>query len=490
MKNGLISRRTKERLALLGKWFSVRSSSSRRLIVGAALLHVSLAVGLFSVGRAQIAPRLVHSDGIVESFAFDSLGYQQAAIRLAAILKEGRLRAWATEREPAHVKLISLQFAILGPLFGNSTLSAEPLNLLCYVSILSLVLLLGRELGGGRVGLLAAGIVALWPTFLLHTTQLLKDPLFIAGVLGLILIVTTWLTRSYSWGRAISMGALMAITTGLLLLIREKFGVVIFAVALLGFALLLIRQLVERRLLYWNLICPLLILIAGTFAHFYLTAGNKEAFKLYPSAKSGQYKSVVSPGRQAAVIFYKPSASPKKARPTYLERSYAATEKVVLEVSAERHKFNISYPESGSGIDRNIDFKNLKDLVRYLPRAFEIGFFAPFPDTWSSQGQRVGSAGRLLSGAETFTIYLFELLTLVSIWRNWRCLSAWLLLLVTTLGVVVLGLVVSNVGTLFRFRYPFWILLIVLGVKGFESLSSRGSGLTWSSPESMKRSEV
>jgi 4-amino-4-deoxy-L-arabinose transferase-like glycosyltransferase len=459
----------------LSKRLSLRSSGGRQLIVGAALLHLSLAVGLFCAGRAQLAPRLIDRDGIIESFAFDSIGYHQAAIRLAEILKEGRLKAWATEPEQAHVKLISLQFAILGPLFGNSTLSAEPLNGLCYVSILSLVMLLGRELGGRRVGLLAAGIVALWPTLLLHTTQLLKDPLFIAGALAFLLIVTTWLTRSYSWVQALTMGALVAVTTGLLLLIRQKFAVVIFAVAFLGFALLIVRQLVERRLLYWNLICPLLILIAGTFAHFYLTAGNgnKETFKLYPSVQSGQYKSVVSPRRQEAVIFYKPSASPKKAPQTYLERSYAATEKAVLEVSAERHKFNIAYPESGSAIDRNIEFKSVKELILYLPRAFEIGFFAPFPQSWISSGQRVGSAGRLLSGAETFIIYLCELLALYGLWRNMRCLAAWLLLLVTTFGVTVLGLIVSNVGTLYRFRYPFWILLIVLGVMGFESLRGR-----------------
>ena len=254
-----------------------------------------MTIGLFWAGRAQIAPSLINRDGIIESFAFDSLGYQRAAIRLAEILKEGRLRAWATEPEQAHVKLISLQFAILRPLFGNSTLSAEPLNGLCYVSILSLVMLLGRELGGRRVGLLAAGVVALWPTFLLHTTQFLKDPLFIAAALAFILIVTTWLTRRYSWVRAVSLGALMVVTIGLLLLIRGKFGVVIFAVAFLGLALLIVRQLIERRLLYWNLVCPLLILIAGTFAHFYLTPGNKRRSSCTPPLRADHQS--LSPGR-------------------------------------------------------------------------------------------------------------------------------------------------------------------------------------------------
>jgi hypothetical protein len=39
--------------------------------------------------------------------------------------------------------------------------------------------------------MLAAALVALWPTFLLHTLQFLKDPLFIAGALAVVALVLT-----------------------------------------------------------------------------------------------------------------------------------------------------------------------------------------------------------------------------------------------------------------------------------------------------------
>jgi len=439
------------------------------LIAAAALLHVALAAGLFWAGRAQIAPRFLDRDGIIVSS--DSSEYRHEAIRLAETLKKDGFRAWVVEPGRVHVKLISLQFVFLSPLFGYSVLSAEPFNLFCYVAVLSLVLLLGREVGGRRVGLLAAGIVALWPTFLLHTTQLLKDPLFIAGALALILIVTTWLTRTYRWGNAVGMGAFMAITTGLLLLIRVKFGAIIFVIVLLGFALLIVRQLSERRLLYWNLICPLLILCAALPASFYLAAANQK-FKQYPSGRVGQLKSVVTPGRQVpGIISYPNPASAKKKMPlTYAGQLYAAIETAVLATGSARHKYNISYPEAGSAIDGNVDFKNLKELLLYLPRAFAIGFWAPFPDMWIGTGKSVGVVGRILSGAETLVMYLCELLVLLGIRRAPRSLPSWLLLLITTCGVTVLGLVVSNVGALYRFRYLFWILLIILGVKSLESI--------------------
>jgi len=120
-------------------------------------------------GRAGVAPQLIDRDGIMGSFAFDSYDYQRGAIETSQLLRGGNLRAWATAAQPPHVKLIAVPFALLNPVFGSSTLSAEPYNVGCYVSIIALVFALGSELGGRRAGVLAAVVVALWPTFLLHT---------------------------------------------------------------------------------------------------------------------------------------------------------------------------------------------------------------------------------------------------------------------------------------------------------------------------------
>jgi hypothetical protein len=38
--------------------------------------------------------------------------------------------------------------------------------------------------------------------------------------------------------------------------------------------------------------------------------------------------------------------------------------------------------------------------------------------------------------------------------------------------VTALGLIVANIGALYRFRYLFWILFIILGVKGLVSIIS------------------
>jgi len=462
--------------AFFGRRFSALPGDARRLLAAAALLHVALAVGLFWAGRAGVAPGLIDRDGIMGSFAFDSYEYQRGAARLAGVLKESGVAAWAAEAGPVHVKLLSIQFALLGPLFGHGTLSAEPLNLLCYLAVVGLTFFLGREVGGARAGRLAGWAVALWPTFLLHTLQLLKDPLFVAAALALVLCVSTWLTRTYGPRGAAAAAALAAAAVSLLLLIRSDFTVFSFALVLFGFVLLVVRQLVERRPLYWNMVCPILILAAGVLlllpSH---TTRPAQKFKHFPSDQGGQPKAAAGVGVQVpTAVSYLPR--PEAGPTTYTGRVHAAANRMAEKVGSVRFRFAAFYSESGSNIDPDVKLNTLGGLLRYLPRAFLIGCCAPFPETWVAPGRQVGSAGRLLSGAETLAMYVVGLLALAAVFRPPRRLAAWLLLSVSVFGVTLLGLVVPNVGALYRFRYTFWALLIVLGAKGFEIVSASFGG--------------
>jgi len=441
--------------------------------MAAAVLHFGLALGLFWVARAQLVPSLIDSDGIIESFAFDSHGYQRSATRLVGVLRHEGVIVWVSEPEPMHVKLLSLEFALFAPVFGYSTLSAEPLNLCCYLVVVFLVLTLGREVGGPRIGLLAAAGVALLPTFLLHTMQFLKDPLFIAFALALILCVTTWLTRTYNRRWAIATSALMTLASVLLLFIRFEFVIVIFALALFGLALLVLRQWLERRLLWWNMVCASLILLAlGVLLPFYLPSSHQR-FKQYPSAEGGQLKSVQTAGLGPVptMITYLPAKRYKqKAVLPYFARLYTYVDSVALRFGLIRSRFGAAYPESGSGLDPEVEFRDMGGLIHYLPRACEAGLWAPFPNTWAKAGRHVGANGRLLAGAETLIIYGCQLLALLALLRTRRNLSAWLLWALILFGVTGLGLVVPNVGALYRFRYTFWLLLIVLGMKGLAGI--------------------
>ena len=44
---------------------------------------------------------------------------------------------------------------------------------------------------------------------------------------------------------------------------------------------------------------------------------------------------------------------------------------------------------------------------------------------------------------------------------------------IRVLGAIALGLVVSNMGAMYRLRYPFWVLMVILGAGGIGFLSGR-----------------
>jgi len=127
---------------------------------------------------------------------------------------------------------------------------------------------------------------------------------------------------------------------------------------------------------------------------------------------------------------------------------------------------------SASNIDNEVTLNTMSDLVRYLPRAAAIGFFAPFPNMWFAEGSQVGRAGRLVSGLETLITYVIELLALVCLWQMRKSLAVWLLAFTVILGLTGLGFTVLNIGSLYRFRYPFLALMIVLAAGGIGQVLS------------------
>ena len=59
-------------------------------------------------------------------------------------------------------------------------------------------------------------------------------------------------------------------------------------------------------------------------------------------------------------------------------------------------------------------------------------------------------------------MYAVEALALVGLWRGRGRLPVWLLASVAACGVTALGLVFVNVGALYRMRYVFMALLIIV----------------------------
>jgi len=398
------------------------------LLAVAAMLHLTLAVGIYAAGWAALFPGLIDGNAVLVPLASDSHSYRSEAAALAGTLTNEGVSAWTVHPAPFHIKLISLSFALFRPLFGFSLLSVEPLNLTVYLIILCLVFKLGEEVGNRRAGMMAAVAVAVWPSFLLHTTQFLKDPLYIANALAIILIVSTWLTRTYQWRTALFNGVVGGLLIVLLGLIRDGSGMMALSVVSLGGALLIIRQLKERRVLAGNLFSATLmfVVMAACLIH---GASRFQGLKPVSVSHFTMESSTRWPERvrtEQDIPSLKATMDSDKGQPI-TSRLRRRADLNAARIGRLRHGFTHDYPAAGSTVDGHVQFANIFDLISYLPRALALGLFAPFPQMWFASGVYVGAAGRLLGGLETLILYVIEFLALSSLWQTRRRLTAWLL---------------------------------------------------------------
>jgi 4-amino-4-deoxy-L-arabinose transferase-like glycosyltransferase len=434
--------------------------SRAHYITAAAVLHLLLATSVFLIGHFAVFPNLVNPSGII---ADDAFVYRKEAISLVEILKGQGVGAWLAAPFQFHVKLYSLSFAIFSPLLGFNNLSAEPLNLVYYLAILYLVFKLGREVFNRRTAILAASVVALWPSFSLLTTQLLRDPLFIIAMLTMVLASVRLLTNTYSWRNGLLTGALGGAAGFLLWIVRKAMWEAVLAIVLLGICLLLARHFRERRLLAGNL-AGIALLLGVVVGAPYIAPTPRKIVPVQPPSqeRAAIENQPLSPtGEQAA-----------NSATAEVEQAKPKLSRLAARIRLLRHRFNKAYENraSSSNIDVDVEFSSLADIAWYLPRAAVIGFFAPFPDMWLAPVDGAGRTRRMLAGVETLSMYLIEVLMIFGLWFERRRLPVWLLFLTAAIGVVALGMVVANIGTLYRMRYAFWIMLIIIGMEGAQVL--------------------
>ncbi len=353
---------------------------------------------------------------------------------------------WLKAVAPLHVRAYSFSQILFGRWIGFNILSLEPMNLLYYLAILTMVFRLAEALFDRRAALLATVVVALWPSLLLHTTQPLRDPLLITLVMVFFLIVRRWIVDNYSWRQAITAGLGAALVLLAIWVVRLAMWDIARAVVGLGIVFVILRQMRERRILISNIITGvILIAVLLIIPH----CNKLLQFTEKREVESGR----VLIGESVVGLS--------------LWDRIAARREAFINLRTEK-----GY-RAGSDIDSDVHFESKSDVIRYLPRAMAIGLFAPFPNMWFAEGELVGRTGRMISGAEMLLTYLIEVLAAVGLWHKRRQLFIWLLASSAIIGVTALGLIVTNIGSLYRLRYSYWILLVILGAEGAVHLGSR-----------------
>jgi 4-amino-4-deoxy-L-arabinose transferase-like glycosyltransferase len=431
---------------------------ARRLLLVAAIWHIAFVLTIFFIGRTQVLPPTFDRNGIGISFAIDSHSYRIEAEEMARLIERGQFRQWINYNASFHVKLYSLSFAFAGRLAGFNILAAEPLNLLYYLSILALVYCVAREAFDRQVAGLATAVVGVWPSLLLHTTQLLRDSLFIPSMLLLALALLLAVSRTLSLKAGVLLAIQGAIASLLLWLCRGDMWEMVLMILLLGGAISILAQLKARRLSLGNVVAVTAMIMVTLFLPKLVSTHRQpnRILSASPAAAAGELQGNVSAQEEKKIITADKPQTPFSA--------------LAMRVGLLRHKFIVRYPLAGSNIDTNVELRGVGDIIRYLPRAALIGFCSPFPNMWISRGAQVGLEGRLIAGIEMFFMYLILGLAGLTLLRQRRRLVVWLLFGISSIGCIALGYVVVNISTLYRMRYAYFILVIILAMEAVVCL--------------------
>ena len=232
-----------------------------RLLIVAAAVHLAATITVFVIGHFQLLPGFFDPNGIGTTFAIDGATYQRLASQMATQWQNYGLGPWLDVKAPLHCRLYSIPFAIAGRVVGHNVLAAEPLNLFYYLGTLSTVYLLGREMFNERAGLLAAAMVGVWPSFLMHSTQLIRDPLAILCFVALLLVMTLLLTREFEWKPALVLGIGGSLLVTVFWLARgNMWNAVVVAVAL-ALLMLAFRMIRERKFMAGNASVMMIVIV-------------------------------------------------------------------------------------------------------------------------------------------------------------------------------------------------------------------------------------
>lgn len=406
------------------KWRRETRNSIIVWLIVVPAFHVLLTSTLLVVGRLGLFPTTIDAQGILTSFASDGIRYRTETIELSSILLNSGIKSWLQAPFSFHVKLYSLPAAALGPVFGFNILAVEPLNALYFTCILYFAYQIGELLFSQRAGLISSIIMAVWPSFVLHTTQPLKDLVIILLWLALTRAAVGWLVNTPRW-RDIAIAGMPVILTPLIWLIRPDMWILVELNLGLAILFIIVRQVIARRF-FWRTLAPALFL--------------------------------------GILITTVPRMAAMQSRVTADRQMRVSKASSIAELMTERRLASVvgTPVDAASNLDSTITFRSTSDIVQYLPRAVEIGLFAPFPNMWFARETSVGAIGRTVAGVEMCIAYLLELLAVGTMFRRCRCLASWFLFIVAMTGITALGFVVINIGTLYRFRYPFFIIVIIL----------------------------
>ena len=395
----------------------------------------------------------------------DSASYDLIAMNMAEQVRFYGWSSWALFPEGStsgHTSILAALYVV----FGHDPSLAIPMNALFHALGGILIFMIAVELSASYFVGICSGVVAsflfiLFPSALNWYGQLLKDGYSIVAVLA---ILFAWIKGMKTPVNSVNTFYLVLVSTlglGLLVVMRPYFFKLTLVLTIIVFFAMVLWRALGNRKAPW----VFFMLIIFTFAPIQAFLNSVGGFAVersgegYASWQAHQsYADSIEKQRTFKMVgAWRWEASTLLPNILNQQLETVATTRVGL-IESGLHK------GAGSMIDINELPSNVVEIIYYLPRAFQIALLAPFPTTWLDDI----SAIKILSAAEMTVIYLclLGLIPLIMFSKNPQVILA---LFFPSFFLLVYGFITANIGSLYRVRYAFELIMVMLGVIGWMS---------------------
>lgn len=409
---------------------------------------------LFQKFLLPLAGAVHHGQGLVEG---DSAYFHSVAVDLAERIRQYGWSEWRIY--PTHAATGNV--ALLGALyvwFGEDPSLMVPVNAAIHALTGTLVFQLGRLIWPGRVGslagMIAGSLYIVFPSSLNWYGQIHKDGFAIAGTA---LVVVAWILAEMM-NRIELRRVVMAVATvlaglGLIVFVRPYNLMLVLGglLVMLAFKLVMAWKNYKSREFQSTLALQLfLVCVVGASAYLAPRTGAWE------QSYAEWNKSAETWGRGARIAIDWKWQSTAWV-PQVIERYVEVMARTRAGLIDENLKM-----QAASLYDIDALPASTPQVAAYAPRALQVALFAPFPSLWFDKI----SITRLVAVGETAIWYLIAPGVLLALWLG-RSRAVVAVLAFSLTLLTLYGITIANVGTLYRIRYLYLFLLMLVGVAGW-----------------------
>lgn len=453
----------------------IKSWSAKKINLYIFLFAFTFAIVCMFTAREIIIPRM-NWNGIDGHLAGDPQLYHNLAKEMAADMKKNGmsafvLRPWGS----GAAGIASLVYLVSDSVYGIVVINA----LLHALSVLVCYLILSNWFSR-RISLLGSIPLLLSPYNMIWFSQINKDSYAVTSAL-LIIFGAVKLIKStnHKFDKSGFAWSILAVLLGSVLasVVRPYVNQINLVVLLLVF----LTPLVLGKIKNWKIYLPAVLLLLGAMkiqskgATSDQTIDNFKTFVWTPDKAKAQSQAEGSEKGLSVVDKCYISVSDGTWKNDFIVQF--VNDKVRGLVGQRCNIFTFLYSEKNlNTLDSIVDYDILPNSTMqafaYFPRAASYGIFAPWPSNWFFIFKKRFSFIYVIAPIEAFFIYLGLLFLFY-----WAYVEKQFLVLVpifisfSVMGIY--GLSTPFLGALYRYRYPWWMLLLGLGIGAILTLKKK-----------------